>query len=268
MPFTPTHVLAILPIATIPRLSLPFSALVIGSMIPDLPLFWPLPLGYEATHSVMGLVTACLPLGLACFLLFQIVMKRPLFALLPAALRRRCGALLGRRPALSFGALAWASLAVLIGASTHVFWDSFTHQGRWGSRLIPGIGRTAMTVQGHALPAFKLLQYGSTLVGLPCLVLFLAAWFYRRSPSSVDEGPGLDAPSRVAVCMGLVAIPLMMGVLAWRREDLTRYERLGLAITASGLALTVVLLAYCLVYHAIGGWRQQRGCFSFWDSKN
>src|SRR3954471_14155787 len=125
MPFTPTHVLAILPIAAIKRLPLPFSALVIGSMIPDLPLFSPLPPGYGVTHSATGLATACLPPGLACFLLFQLVMKRPLFALLPAALRRRCATLVPRRPALHPGSIAWASLAVVIGASTHVFWDSF-----------------------------------------------------------------------------------------------------------------------------------------------
>ena len=50
MPFTPTHVLAILPIAALKRPALPFSALVIGSMIPDLPLFVPLSPDYGTTH--------------------------------------------------------------------------------------------------------------------------------------------------------------------------------------------------------------------------
>ena len=81
MPLTPTHILAILPIAAVKHLSLPFSALVIGSMIPDFPLFVPLSPDYGTTHSVPGLLTACLPLGLGCFLVFQLLMKRPLFAL-------------------------------------------------------------------------------------------------------------------------------------------------------------------------------------------
>lgn len=54
MPFTPTHVLAILPVAAVKRFPLPFSALVIGSMIPDLPLFLPWSPGYDQTHSVAG----------------------------------------------------------------------------------------------------------------------------------------------------------------------------------------------------------------------
>ena len=41
MPFTPVHSLAVLPVAAARRLPLPFSALVIGSMIPDFPLFVP-----------------------------------------------------------------------------------------------------------------------------------------------------------------------------------------------------------------------------------
>ena len=52
-------------------------ALVIGSMIPDLPLFVTIPVSYATTHSIAGLFVACLPLGLACFLAFQLVMKRP-----------------------------------------------------------------------------------------------------------------------------------------------------------------------------------------------
>jgi len=41
MPFTPTHVAAIVPISWLTRNRLPFSALAIGSMIPDLQLFLP-----------------------------------------------------------------------------------------------------------------------------------------------------------------------------------------------------------------------------------
>src|SRR3954465_6574698 len=95
MPFTPTPALAIIPIAALGRGAPPFSALVIGSMIPDLPLFSPMSPAYDTTHSPPGLLSACLPLGLACFLLFQSLMKRPLLALLPEAIQRRIASLSG-----------------------------------------------------------------------------------------------------------------------------------------------------------------------------
>ena len=252
MPFTPTHVLAILPIAAIRRVPLPFSALVIGSMIPDLPLFSPLPPVYSTTHSIPGLFTACLPLGLACFLLFHMAMKCPLFALLPVALRRRCATLVVRRPSLRLRAVAWASLSVVIGASTHVFWDSFTHRGRWGTQILPSLNETALILGGHAIPGYKLLQYGSTLIGLPCLAFLLATWLHRQPPGPTDEETALVRGSRMAVWLIVLAIPVSVGLLSWRRGGPTAYGRLGYSITTSGLALILVTLVYCVAYHAIG----------------
>lgn len=252
MPFTPTHVLAILPVAAIKRQPLPFSALVIGSMIPDLPLFLPWSPGYGATHSAPGLVTACLPLGLACFLLFQLAIKRPLFAMLPAAVQSRCVSLMVPRLALRPGLIAWACLAVVVGASTHVFWDSFTHRGRWGTHLVHALYETVPIVGGYAIPGYKLLQYGSTLIRLPCLALLLGAWLYRQTPEPVDEELALVGASKVAVCLAVLAIPISVGVISLCRGDLTGRDRLGSSITTSGLALMITTLVYCLAYNGIG----------------
>jgi hypothetical protein len=251
MPFTPTHVLAILPIAGIKRLPLPFSALVIGSMIPDFPLFATPSPGYETTHSVPGVFTACLPLGLACFFLFQLLMKRPLFALLPAAIQRRCVSLSTPcvEPTPRF--LSRASLAIVVGASTHLFWDSFTHRGRWGTHLFPRLNETALTIWGHAIPGFKVLQYGSTLFGLPCLVLLLATWLSRRAPRSLGENPVLSRYSKIAAYLIAVAVPVSVALLVWRREDVSRYNHLGQSITMSGWALAIVTLTYCLGFPLI-----------------
>ena len=225
MPFTPTHVLAILPIAALKRPSLPFSALAIGSMVPDLPLFVPLSPNYGTTHSVPGLITACLPLGLAGFLVFQLLMKRPLFALLPAAIRRRCLSHATRcvEPSLKF--FACASLAVIVGAGTHLFWDSFTHRGRWGTQVFPQLNSSTLTIGEHPIPGFKLLQYGSTLFGLPCIVLLLAAWLARQTPASLDGRPVLSGPTKVVASLIMVAVPAAAAFFVWRREGLPPYER-------------------------------------------
>jgi Domain of unknown function (DUF4184) len=251
MPFTPTHVLAILPIAAITRLSLPFSALAIGSMIPDFPLFVPLSPDYDTTHSVPGVLTTCLPLGLACFLVFQLMMKRPLFALLPAAIQRRCLSHATRcvEPDPKF--FACASLAVVVGAFTHLFWDSFTHRGRWGTQLFSRLNETALTIGGHAIPGFKLLQYGSTLFGLPCILLLLATWLYRQTPGSLGGNPILSGSTKAVAYFIAVAVPISATFLVWRRKELSPYDRLGQSITMSGLALMVVTLTYCLAFHTV-----------------
>lgn len=257
MPFTPTHILAVLPIAALRRPALPFSALVIGSMIPDFPLFVPLGPGYAATHSPAGVITACLPLGLAWFALFQWLMKRPLLALLPGAIRHRCATLAAPRSVTSPGALALAAAAVAIGASTHLLWDSFTHRGRWGTLLVPALNGTAFTLRGQDVPGYKALQYGSTLVGLPGLGLILAAWLRRRMPEPREDVPALPMPWMAFAWFVTLAVPAAVFLVVFARGDRPAYDRLGRSITTSGLALMTLTLAYVLAFRFVE-WRKGR----------
>jgi len=85
MPFTPSHIAAVLPMMRRPVTRLPFvpTALVIGSMIPDVPLFtshWP---DYHQTHSVAGVLTVDALATCAAVALFHLVFRAPLAELLP-----------------------------------------------------------------------------------------------------------------------------------------------------------------------------------------
>ncbi len=248
VPFTPTHILAILPIAAVRRLSLPFPALVIGSMIPDLPLFLPLGPGYVATHSIPGLITACLPLGLVWYLLFQFVMKRPLFALLPSGVQRRCVSTLLHSVEPTLSHLVRVSFALVVGASTHLFWDSFTHEGRWGTRVFLQLNAAVVTVGGQTVPGYKLLQYGSTVVGLPCLALLLAGWLYRQPSCALDESAVLSRVAKAGIYVVAVTVSAVATWLTWHRVGVTRYNQLGQSIKTSGLALLIVALTYCAAF--------------------
>lgn len=223
-------------------------------MIPDFPLFSPLSPSYETTHSVPGLFSACLPLGLAGFLLFEFLMKRPLLALMPRAIQRGCSSFRGPRVGLNPRVMILTSLAMVAGAATHVFWDSFTHRGRWGTRVFPSLNETALTFWGHAFPGFKLLQYGSTLIGLPCLLLLLGIWLSRREAAGHGEHPELPAFFKVAAFLVGVAIPLSVTLLIWHRDGVSKYERIGRSITFSGLCLMFAILVYCLAFHVVE-WR-------------
>ncbi|MFO0907097.1 MAG: DUF4184 family protein [Isosphaeraceae bacterium] len=244
MPFTPTHMLAVVPIAAVSRGWLPFSALAIGSMIPDFPLFCPISPSYATTHSPLGLFTACLPLGLAAFFLFHSVMKAPLLALLPRAIQSRCLGL----EAPTRRTLVPAVLALVAGAATHVFWDSFTHRGRWGTQLVPALNAVAFQVGGQPIAGYKLFQYGSTFVGLPCLFLLLMAWLKRREPREIDPNHRLSMKTKGLAYALAVVLPACVSLLVWQQRDLSRYERLGQAISDSGLALAIASLGYCLVF--------------------
>jgi hypothetical protein len=60
MPFTTTHTAAVLVFA---RWGLPPSALVIGAIAPDMPMFLPIPEVVHFAHTPMGVVTVDLAIG-------------------------------------------------------------------------------------------------------------------------------------------------------------------------------------------------------------
>src|ERR1700743_2565096 len=83
MPYTLSHAAAALPFSRpLARLQL-LSATVIGSMVPDFSYLLPMDLSRPQTHGAWSLLTFSLPIGLLCYWIFQCVIKRPLFAVLP-----------------------------------------------------------------------------------------------------------------------------------------------------------------------------------------
>ncbi len=258
MPFTLTHIAAILPVAAAAPRAFPFSALVVGSMIPDLPLFVPLPITYATTHSITGIFLACLPLGMACLLTFECLMKRPLLALLPELIRSRCASLSVSHVEPNFKFFSSAALAIPIGATTHVFWDSFTHQGRLGSSLFPRLNDNVLTIWGYDMPGHKALQYGSSLVLLPCIVLLVVYWLSRQTPVPLAELPTLPKFRRVSVSLFGLLIPALVTLFVFTFDRRTPYMKIGQSITASGLTLGIASLTYCICFHVAFGNAFQR----------
>ncbi len=249
MPFTPVHVLAILPIAAFERARLPFAALAIGSMIPDLPLFVHFGPSYQSTHSIPGLVTVCLPLGLAAMAIIRFVLARPLLALLQPGHRHRLETFVDPPEPLTGKSLALASIAIVVGAATHGFWDSFTHEDRWGTRRFHSLNVVDLTIGGQQIKRYEILQYGCSALGLP----LLAAIFFDRfrkipEPSLEDRQETIDDRTRHVIMAALALIAAAAGVFGWVRFDRPLSARLHDAVTKSGFALIIASLVYSIAY--------------------
>lgn len=80
MPFTPAHAAAVLPLG---RTALPMSALVAGSVAPDLPMFLPGRPGYEVTHSLWGVVTVDVLVAMAALWLWFGLVRDPYADVVP-----------------------------------------------------------------------------------------------------------------------------------------------------------------------------------------
>jgi ribosomal protein S18 acetylase RimI-like enzyme len=200
MPFTAAHPAAVLPLRRVCPRPLDWSALVIGSLTPDLECF--LTLRPEVKHGVTfaGSFYFCLPAGLVLFLLFHALVKRPATLLLPTPWRRRAWGL-ARRPMRSKpGDLASIAASILIGAWLHQAWDLFTHADRWGAAWSHLVPRGKLAAEGTVLATFGVLQHASTLLGLACLVVAAVRWRRRAPPAAA---PSLK-PVAGALLVGLL----------------------------------------------------------------
>lgn len=189
MPFTPSHAVVALPFVRTPLVA---SAIAIGAMTPDLPLFVRgVGLNYGFTHTFANVVWT----GAIAFVLFMIwrVLLRPAVAeLLPRPLARRLpeewalDAAESARRAVGGGQPKsyplMLVLSLVLGVFSHIVWDLFTHEGRAGVRWLPALGAHWGPLQG-----FKWLQHGSSVIGLVVIGVWMFLWLRRRGVNGPIE---------------------------------------------------------------------------------
>lgn len=260
MPFTVSHVIAVLPLAT-PRFRgrLVPSGLVIGAMIPDWPYFFP-PRGTSGwTHAAYGPVSIDLLLGLAAVALWVWLIRSPMLDLAPTWLRTRLGDL----PTPSRTSVVWwltAALSVIIGALTHVTWDTFTHPNRWGTTHLPALTEVFV----GPLPLYKWLQYGSSVLGMAGIVTVLSVWWRRAAHRSAAPTTWSPRARHLAWAV-LVLAPATTALLSvlvpgWRYGDGFDERTIVRAVFRSFTAAGIALLTVCAVWWSVrrSGVRRRR----------
>jgi len=241
MPFTGSHPAAVLPLF---RLGLP-SALVIGSMAPDLPYYLPIPVHSDLTHSATGIVGVDLLLGLLSFTIWGWLIEPLAVAVAPVGVRRRLPEPAPSRPwrwqpgDLRRGLVLVLSL--LAGAVTHVVWDEFTHIGRFGYRHLSWLADLHGPLAGY-----RWAQYGSGVFGL--LVLGLAVRRWWRTAPVADPPPRAGFPRRTAfVVLASVVLATLGGASAGLTSAVLRDQGLRralflIATWGGGAGLVAILL--------------------------
>ncbi|WP_214414127.1 DUF4184 family protein [Sphaerisporangium fuscum] len=237
MPFTPSHVAAIVPL----RRLLPPAALTVGALVPDLPYYVPTPFSSETTHAWWGAPLADLPVGLAVLLLFQLLVRTPLTSLAPAGLRAR---LPERAPSPRFAATA---AAVLAGVVTHLAWDAFTHVDGFAVVHWPIMRVSVAGV--HRL--FNVVMYVSSLGGLAAIAIWFAVW-YRRTPARPGRPPGVPARVRVMVAAACTAAAVAGAVLQAHRgvAAVSLYDLVRCVLLGGIEGVAAVLACYVAAWHA------------------
>ncbi len=165
MPFTFSHPGIVLPLTFLPRKWFSLTGLIIGSLTPDFEYFLRMRIKSLYSHSLDGLFWFDLPMGLLLAFLFHNIIRNELFDNLPTILKSRF---------VAFRQFDWnryfsknwliVIISVLIGAISHILWDSFTHEHGYFVQAIPTL-TNSLDFLGIQVPIFKILQHSSTLIG-------------------------------------------------------------------------------------------------------
>jgi len=169
MPFTLAHPSILFPfLRKSSRLSA--TALIIGSMMPDVEFIGQLEQSNNYAHHLPGLFLFNIPVGLLLCFAFQRYVKVNLIYHLPAFLRERFHfALHNDWLAYAKKNRLWLLLSLLIGIFSHVLWDAFTHENKFVLNIIPSLAGN-VSIFNRVMPIYHLLQIVSSVFGLIILL--------------------------------------------------------------------------------------------------
>ncbi len=235
MPFTFSHAAAALPLF---RTSLSKSALIIGTMVPDLPIFTSFGL-YNFSHSPSGLVLYDLPIGVLVWLLWTYILRPATSELCPGPLR---APLFSKSTTPSYFLIL---LSLLIGSATHQLWDGFTHRSAFGVSMFPGL---LEVVAGY--PLYSCLQFLSSVFGLCALVWWVVKkWDRKQSfkPEWIFRILSVTLTTvTLAVCYAIEVRRLNSGIV----------YMYGVVITSTKIIVFTYIIAVFLYY--LLNWLRQK----------
>src|SRR4051812_14042737 len=260
MPFTLSHPAAVVPIRKYGVLS----ALVVGSMMPDtlyfLPGAWPHGVHDSYGHSLPGLFFYCLPAGIALLWLFHMFLKKPLISLFP---RKQHGKLLAASPGFTFWPVrrfAAIVFSLLIGAASHLTWDSFTHSNGWIALRFAFFHYTLPFPRPFHLQVTEALQYGSSVFGLLVIIYYYRRWLHHATTPQQAAEVHLPSAIRVVILCAFAAGAVAPAVarIVLDPEFWLHFRRglIGYGAVDGIKVLCVEVLTFCVAWHIIFRGRQ------------
>jgi hypothetical protein len=150
-----------------------------------------------------------LPLSLIILWVFHNYFKRPVIGLLPWGMQARLQA---QADEFRFGGVRHflaIVISTLLGIASHLVWDSFTHSSTWACREFPWLSKRVHLFFVDNVAVYSLAQYGSTVLGLLALALWVWLW-YRRSQPAVQPVP--RSQSRFPLALAMFALAGIVGL--------------------------------------------------------
>ena len=258
MPFTLSHAVAVIPLYKYLGKYTAFSALIIGSMVPDFAYLTPFLVDQRMdSHSLIGLYLFGIPMGLTVYFIYHFFMAPVIVSILPKALQKHLDDDLfnGKIPDINSFTLVFS---LMLGGLTHIFWDFFTHYSGI-PQFVSWMDIPLSTIDGYDIMPYRVLQHFSSVFGLSLLIFLIWKWYKKRTfdhPTHPDvsnqhwEAPKrlktmtrytlLIIPAAIGVVCGAVSLPetdVLYGL--YSAQVFIRYAIVG---SAGGLILSCIVL--------------------------
>lgn len=253
MPFTLAHPAAVIPIKKHRYgRQLILSALIIGSVVPDIGYFIPSHNFIKFTQSFWGILSFDLLVGLLLLWGFHRILKRPLTLLLPQSHRQHLLNYCDPFPFFPWQRFALIVVSLLLGSSTHIGWDAMTHGHGWLVQHVPFFQAELTTFDGITTRVFFVFKHFSTLIGLTLLVYWYWQWFRNRQRIT-DALPDASAtmPGHIAIYMAFAILAGIGGMLLTTLSIRIGYAAFSLYIRWIAAVLGVGILVCFLTLRFI-----------------
>lgn len=216
--------------------------MVVGSLSPDFEYFVRLAPQGTFGHTWLGVLVADLPFSLLVLWLYQNYLKTGLYATAPGLFpfreaERKAGP-------VARGLMHWVIVvaSILLGAATHIVWDSFTHKRSWPYEHIAFL-QTHIPVFHWRVDMSTFLQVASSVAGMVVLLVLWARWV------GTERRPGMPTVRRLGVVLAAIAVLIAL-LRAMALAHL--FGKLDFTIIAIVTFLTALLVLVGLA----GAWRR------------
>jgi len=210
-------------------------------MAPDLPYFLPLGVPRDFSHSLLGVVTIDLAVGIVALLAWVFLLRAPVLDYAPAWLRERM-------PARERAKVPWVLLALVVGALTHLAIDTLTHEGSLDA-VFPVF---ALEIGPWSVSNY--VHFVVSVIGAVILAVWVRRWVARTARSVASRSVVSNAERlRVWVMLGSGFLLLFFGSwiyqLEWVGTTVFDMNALFVAFAIAVGVFGLVALVICVVWH-------------------
>jgi hypothetical protein len=199
MPFPLAHPAAVLPLRRYCPKYLSFPALIVGSVCPDAGYCFGRLNAGGFSHRLLGSVGFCLPVGIiTLLLLYRVILSA--IERLPERYQRMVPPVAWR----PLGTPLVILLSLIIGAWTHLLWDSFTHTNGWFVEHFSVLKTPLASVVGRTVRVCHLLWYGCSFGGMILVFIAYDRWQQSMCNSALD----VKIHWRSAVLLAVLVVPI------------------------------------------------------------